>query len=62
MKTKEINKLTSDELMSKKDKLKKDLFNMRFKRTSGPLEDTSKLSELRKDIAKILTKINSKKK
>ena len=37
-----------------------DLFNMRFKKTNGPLEDTSKFSELKRDVAKILTKINKK--
>ena len=60
MKNKEINKLTNDEMMTKLNKLKKDLFNMRFKRTNGPLEDTSKLSMIKKDIARILTKKNGK--
>ena len=60
MKNKEINKLSKDELENKLDKLKKDLFNMRFKRTNGPLEDTSKFVQVKKDIAKILTKMNRK--
>ena len=60
MKNKEINKFSKDELHNKLDKLKKDLFNMRFKKTSGPLEDTSKFSLIRKDVAKILTQINKK--
>ena len=58
MKNKEINKLSNDELESKLDKLKKDLFNMRFKKTNGPLEDTSKFLQLKKDVARILTKRN----
>ena len=58
MKTKEINKLSSDELVSTLDKLKKDLFNMRFKKTNGPLDDSSKVVQLKKDVARILTKIN----
>ena len=58
MKNKEINKLSNDELENKLDKLKRDLFNMRFKRTNGPLEDSSKFSQLRKDVARILTKRN----
>ena len=62
MKNKEINKLSKDELENKLDKLKKDLFNMRFKKTNGPLEDTSKFPQTKKDIAKILTKLNAKKK
>ena len=58
MKNKEINKLSKDELENKLDKLKKDLFNMRFKKTNGPLEDSSKFSQLKRDVARILTKIN----
>jgi large subunit ribosomal protein L29 len=61
MKNKDINKLSADELENKLNKIKKDLFNMRFKKSNGPLEDTSKLSLLKKDIAKIFTKINKKK-
>tara|TARA_B100001750_G_scaffold33463_1_gene23355 strand:+ start:156 stop:341 length:186 start_codon:yes stop_codon:yes gene_type:complete len=61
MKIKEINKLSKDELASKLNKLKKDLFNMRFKKTNGPLDDTSKFSLVKKDVAKILTTINKKK-
>ena len=58
MKNKEINKLSKDELENKLDKLKKDLFNMRFKKTNGPLEDSSKFLQLKKDVARILTKRN----
>ena len=61
MRIKEISKLSNDELDTKLNKLKKDLFNMRFKKTNGPLEDTSKFSVLKKDVAKILTKMNQKK-
>ena len=60
MKNKEINKLSNDELKNKLDKLKKDLFNMRFKKTNGPLEDPSKLPQVKKDIAKIFTILNKK--
>ena len=58
MKNKEINKLSNDELENKLDKLKKDLFNMRFKKTNGPLEDSSKFSQLKKDVARVSTKRN----
>ena len=58
MKNKEINKLSKDELENKLDKLKKDLFNIRFKKTNGPLEDSSKFSQLKKDVARVLTKRN----
>ena len=58
MKNKEINKLSKDELDNQLNKLKKDLFNMRFKTTNGPLEDSSKVAQIKKDVARILTKIN----
>ena len=58
MKNKEINKLSNDELKKKANSLKKDLFNFRFRKVNGQLEDTAKVSTIRKDIAKILTKLN----
>ena len=58
MKNKEINKLSIDELKSKINSLKKDLFNFRFRKINGQLEDTSMVSQLKKDVAKLLTKIN----
>ena len=61
MKNKEINKLSNDELKKKKNALKKDLFNFRFRKVNGQLEDTAKVSLIKKDIAKILTKLNKEK-
>ena len=58
MKIKEINKLSKDELKKKVDLLKKDLFNFRFRKINGQLEDTSKVSNIKKDVAKILGKLN----
>ena len=60
MKNKEINKLTKDELKNKINSLKKDLFNMRFKKINSQLEDTSKVYQVKKDIAKVLTILNKK--
>jgi large subunit ribosomal protein L29 len=60
MKFKEINKLSKDELNRKINSLKKDLFNFRFRKVNGQLEDPSKISKIKKDIAKVFTKINKK--
>ena len=60
MKNKEIDKLSVDELKSKINSLKKDLFNFRFRKVNGQLEDTSKVLKLKNDIAKILTKLHKK--
>ena len=61
MKIKEINKLSKDELKNKVHSLKKDLFNFRFRKVNGQLDDTSKVSQLKKDVAKILSKLNKEK-
>tara|TARA_B100001765_G_C19423809_1_gene302339 strand:+ start:518 stop:706 length:189 start_codon:yes stop_codon:yes gene_type:complete len=60
MKNKEINKLTIDELKTKINSLKKDLFNFRFRKVNGQLTDTSKVSVIKKDVAKMKTKLNRK--
>ena len=60
MKNKGIKKLSTDELNNKVNSLKKDLFNFRFRKINGQIEDTSKVSQLRRDVAKILTKLNKK--
>ena len=60
MKNKEIKKLSIDELKSKVNVLKKDLFNIRFKKVNGQLEDTSTVSKIKKDVAKILTSLKKK--
>ena len=51
MKTKEVNKLTQDELKNKINSLKKDLFNFRFRKINGQLTDTAKVSQIRRDLA-----------
>ena len=48
MKNKEIDKLSVDELNNKINSLKKDLFNFRFRKVNGQLEDTSKVPQLKK--------------
>jgi len=60
MKNKEINKFTTDELKNKINSIKKDLFNFRFRKVNGQLDDPSKVSKLKKDVAKLLTRLNKK--
>ena len=61
MKKEEIKKLSKDELNNKVNLLKKDLFNMRFKKVNGQLTDTAKVSETKKNVARMLTEINKTK-
>ena len=60
MKKKEIKKLTKDQALKNIDKLKKDLFNFRFRKVNGQLESTAKVSQIKKDVAKLLTALNQK--
>ena len=60
MKNKEIKKLTDDQLKNQINSLKKDLFNLRFKKINGQLEDTSKILRLKRDLAKVMTNLNKK--
>ena len=60
MKNKEIKKLTNDQLKNKINLIKKDLFNIRFKKINGQLEDTSKTLQLKRDLAKVMTNLNKK--
>ena len=60
MKNKEIKKLSIDELKNKVNLLKKDLFNFRFRKVNGQLENTAKVAQIKKDVAKLLTVLNKK--
>ena len=60
MKNKEIKKLSIDELKNKVNSLKKDLFNFRFRKVNGQLDDTAKVSQIKKDVAKLLTALGKK--
>jgi large subunit ribosomal protein L29 len=55
MKAKEARVLTEDQLDEQLVKLKKEQFNLRFQRASGQLENTSRVREVRRDIARVKT-------
>ena len=55
MKAKEVRTLTEDQLDEQLVKLKKEQFNLRFQRASGQLENTSRVREVRRDIARVKT-------
>ena len=55
MKAEEFRVMTADQLDDQLAKLKKEQFNLRFQRASGQLENTSRVREVRRDIARIKT-------
>tara|TARA_B100000427_G_C15103145_1_gene418068 strand:+ start:198 stop:389 length:192 start_codon:yes stop_codon:yes gene_type:complete len=60
MKLKEIKKQSKDEIIKNIDKLKKDLFNMRFQKINGQIKNTSQIREIKKGIARLKTNLEEK--
>ena len=55
MKADDVRRMTLDQLEDELLKLKKEQFNLRFQRATGQLENTSRVREVRRDIARIKT-------
>ena len=60
MKINELNELTTAEMLEKEKQFKEELFNLRFQLATGQLENTSRLKEVRKSIARIKTVLRQK--
>ena len=60
MKVEEIRKKTVDQLNTELENLYKESFNLRFQKSSGQLDNTSRVSKVRKLIARIKTIKNEK--
>ena len=60
MKKKELKKLTEKQKIDNLVKLKKDLFNFRFQKVNGQVKSPSKISETKKNIARLKTMIGVK--
>lgn len=56
----EARDMTPDELKDRLLQLRKEQFNLRFQKASGQLEKTARISEVRKDIARIKTILGEK--
>ena len=60
MKKQEIKKLSKDEIIKNIDKFKKDLFNFRFQKINSQVTNPAKISETRKNIARLKTMLKGK--
>ena len=60
MKPVEMRELSLDELREKGQDLRGEAFNVRIKRSTGQLENTARLKQLRRDIARVETIIREK--
>ena len=61
MAKKEDKKLTKDQAQKKIDTLKKDLFNIRFKKINNQIENPAQYNETKKSIARLYTTIKNSK-
>ena len=57
MKAEDLRELTAQELEERFEESKEELFNLRFQLATNQLDDTSRLGEVRKDIARLATVI-----
>ena len=55
LKASDLRTRTQDELSDQVDALAKEIFNLRFQRASGQLENTARVRQVRREIARIKT-------
>jgi large subunit ribosomal protein L29 len=55
MKPSEFREMTVEELTSKEHELRRELFNLRFQKATGEIENPMRIKVVKKDIARILT-------
>ena len=55
MKMSDVKVMTPDQVKDEVLKLKKEQFNLRFQRASGQLENTARVRQVRRDIARLTT-------
>ena len=60
MEAKELRGITLDDLKKRSKELTEELFNTRLQNISGSLENTSKIREVRRTLARVKTVINEK--
>ena len=59
-KKKELNKLTKAQAIKNLDKMKKDLFNLRFQKINSQVSNPAKFNETKKTIARLKTLLKGK--
>jgi len=55
MKAKDVRLLSPEEMQQKVDAISEELFNLRFQKASGQLQDTARLKNLKRDRARFKT-------
>lgn len=60
MKNEDLRQKSNDELKKALIELRKEQFNLRFQKESGQLENTARLRQVRRDIARVKTHLNER--
>jgi large subunit ribosomal protein L29 len=60
MKARELKELTAEELRKREKDLKEEIFNLRFQHSTGQLDNTARLRQVKKDIARVETVLRQK--
>ena len=60
MKATELRELSTDALRAKLNDTKEEMMKLRFQQATGELTDTSRLPQIRRDIARILSVLNER--
>ncbi len=60
MKPADIRAMSDDQLKEELLKLKKEQFNLRFQKATGQLENTARVRQVRRDIARIKTEMTAR--
>ncbi|MEF9475149.1 MAG: 50S ribosomal protein L29 [Candidatus Mariimomonas ferrooxydans] len=56
----ELRALTIEELRQEEINLRKELFNLRFQKTTGEIENPMMIKQVRREIARVLTVVSEK--
>ena len=62
MNVKEIREMSNEQLLKTIDEYKEELFDLRFQRATGQIENTMRIRELKKSIARIKTVLTEREK
>ena len=60
MKPAEIRELSAEDLQSKLKEARQELFNLRFQMATSQLDNTARLGQVKKDIARIQTEMRAR--
>lgn len=60
MKASEVHELNDEVLVNRLNETKQELFNLRFQHATGQLENTARLGQLRRDVARIKSELRQR--